>query len=87
MEPRASQARRNFGLVGGDVAGSTVYTAKTRETAYAEVLAYTKRLLGQRDPLAEDAAAIGLSLAEFTDLVGQEWSERQYMGMGHLPAS
>jgi len=70
-----------------DVAGSTVYTAETRETAYAEVLAYTKRRLGQRDPLAEDAAAIGLSLDEFTDLVGQEWSERQHMGMGHLPAS
>lgn len=70
-----------------DVTGWTVYTAETRETAYAEVLAYTKRRLGQRDPLAEDAAAIGLSLAEFTDLVGQEWSERQHMGMGHLPAS
>jgi len=70
-----------------DVTGWTVYTAETRETAYAEVLAYTKRRLGQRDPLAEDAAAIGLSLSEFTDLVGQEWSERQHMGMGHLPAS
>jgi len=47
----------------------------------------TKRRLGQHDPLAEDAAAIELSLVEFTDLVGQEWAEHQHMGMGHLPMS
>jgi len=70
-----------------DVAGRTVYLAATAECAYAEVLAYTKRRLGQQDPLTKDAAAVGLSVAEFSGLVGAEWSERQHMGVGHLPSS
>jgi len=70
-----------------DVAGRTVYLAETAECAYAEVLAYTKRRLGQQDPLTKDAAAVGLSFAEFNGLVGAEWAERQHMGVGHLPSS
>jgi len=64
-----------------------VYLAETAECAYAEVLAYTKRRLGQQDPLTKDAAAVGLSVAEFSGLVGAKWSERQHMGVGHLPSS
>jgi len=64
-----------------------VYLAQTAEGAYAEVLAYAKRRLGQQDPLSEDAAAVGLSVGEFVGLVGQEWAERQHMGVGHLPSS
>ena len=70
-----------------DVPGRTVYLADTAECAYAEVLSYTKRRLGQRDPLTADAAALGLTVAAFTELVGQEWAERQHMGLGHLPSS
>ena len=33
-----------------------MYLAETAECAYAEVLAYTKRRLGQQDPLTKDAA-------------------------------
>lgn len=79
-EPDASWSRY-------DVPGRTVYLAETAECAYAEVLAYAKRRLGERDPLTQDAAAAGLSLAEFTELVGAEWADRQHMGVGHLPSS
>ncbi len=70
-----------------DVVGRTVYLAETAECAYAEVLAYTKRRLGQQDPLTKGAAAVGLSVAEFSGLVGAEWVERQHMGVGYLPSS
>lgn len=79
-EPDASWSRY-------DVAGQTLYLADTAECAYAEVLAYSKRRLGQQDPLTEDAAAVGLPVDEFLELVGAEWAERQHMGVGHLPSS
>jgi len=59
----------------------------TRESAYAVVLAYAKRRLGNMTRWRRDAAAVGLSLAEFTDLVGREWAVRQCTGIGHVPAS
>ena len=58
------------GPVGADVSswsrydthdGRTVYTAATRGCAFDEVLAGFRRRPGDRDSLARDAAAVGLS--------------------------
>jgi hypothetical protein len=67
--------------------GRTVYGAATRECAYAEVLSYTRRRLGQTDPLA--AAAEGLAAVDgataLAEIVDQEWAERGHLPLGHLP--
>ena len=69
-----------------DVPGQTFYLAETRECAYAEVLSQYKRANGTSDTLAKDAAAVGLTLQAFVEEVAQEWSERDSMGLGALPA-
>jgi hypothetical protein len=53
----------------------TVYTASTRRCAFDEVLAGFRRRLGTRDFLATDAAAVGLSVAEFLQAVDADWAE------------
>jgi hypothetical protein len=58
----------------------------TRESASAVVLAYAKRRLGHMTRWRRDAAAVGLSLAEFTDLVGREWAATETALEGELAA-
>lgn len=70
-----------------DVPGKTVYLAETAEGAYTEVLASVKRRLAEQDPLAADAAALGMSTDEFLARVDEDWTERQHMDSGHLPSS
>ena len=55
--------------------GRTVYTASTRGCAFDEVLAGFRRRLGAGDSLARDAAAVGLSVAEFLRAVDEDWAE------------
>jgi hypothetical protein len=69
-----------------DVPGQTLYVAETRESAYAEVLVPFKRANGSSDPLAKDAEAMGMTLEEFVEEVSREWSERDFMGLGAIPA-
>lgn len=69
-----------------DVPGQTFYVAETRECAYAEVLAFFKRANGTGDSLAKDAEFAGLSLAEYVEEIAREWSERDFMGLGAIPA-
>ena len=64
----------------------TVYLAETRECAYAEVLASFKRPAGSDDPLAKDAEALGMSVEEFIEEIAAEWAERDFMGLGSVPA-
>jgi hypothetical protein len=82
------------GPVGSDVSswsrydtydGRTVYTVSTRGCAFDEVLAGFRRRLGDRDSLAKDAAAVGLSVAEFLRAVDDDWAELGVMLPGHLP--
>lgn len=68
-----------------DVPGArTVYAGSTAECAYAEVLAYYRRRLGDRDPLAADAAAVGLTPTELAAAVTAEWADRGHMRPGEL---
>jgi hypothetical protein len=69
-----------------DVPGQTFYIAETRECAYAEVLSPFKRANGASDPLAGDAAFLGMTLEEYVEEVTREWSERDLMGLGAIPA-
>lgn len=69
-----------------DVPGQTFYVAETRESAYAEVLQPFKRANGLADPLAKDAAAMDMTIEEFIEEVAREWSERDFMGLGAIPA-
>lgn len=69
-----------------DVLGETFYLAETREGAYAEVLAPFKRANGSTDPLAKDAAALGMTLEEFVEEVARDWADRDFMGLGAVPA-
>lgn len=64
----------------------TLYLAETRECAYAEVLAYFRRRLGQADVLAKDARFLGLDPASLSALVEHEWSRRGHLPPGYLPA-
>lgn len=66
--------------------GETFYLAETREGAYAEVLAPFKRANGSTDPLAKDAAALGMTLEEFVEEVARDWADRDFMGLGAVPA-
>jgi hypothetical protein len=66
-------------------AGRTAYTASTKGCAFDEVLAGFRRRLGARDSLAKDAAAVGLSVAEFLRAVDEDWAELSVMVPGHLP--
>lgn len=70
-----------------DSPGLTLYAAQKKETAYAEVLAQFKRQLGAVDPLAADAAAIGMSREEFLESIADEWAASSFMGLGAVPAS
>lgn len=70
-----------------DSPGFTLYTAERKEAAYAEILAQFKRQLGAVDPLAADAAAIGMSRDDFLELIADEWAENSFMGVGAVPAS
>jgi hypothetical protein len=70
-----------------DVPGRTIYTAERLDVAFAEVLSPFKRHLGEGDPLENDALALGLSTAEFLELVAADWEERSFMGVGAVPAS
>lgn len=63
----------------------TAYLASTRECAYAEVLAYLRRNLSSGDPLAKDAAALGMSVAQFVAEVESDWATSGHMPPGHLP--
>jgi RES domain-containing protein len=64
--------------------GRTIYCASSRECAFAEVLAYHRRKLGESDSLAKDAAFLGLSPVELAALVDDEWQDRGHMRPGHL---
>lgn len=64
--------------------GSTLYMAATRECAFAEVLAYHQRQLGERDLLAKDATFLGVDVTELAGMVDREWQDRGYMRPGHL---
>lgn len=46
------------------IGGRTIYSATTRECAFAEILSYYKRRLGASDALVRDAAALQLSVAD-----------------------
>lgn len=70
-----------------DTLGSTLYVAETEEIAFAELLAPYARILGGKDPLAKDAAALGLSLREFIAEVAADWDEASFMQMGHVMAA
>ena len=65
--------------------GRTVYTASTPGCAFDEVLAGFRRRLGAADGLARDAAAVGLTVAEFLGAVEQDWAGLGVMYPGHLP--
>lgn len=65
--------------------GRALYVAATRECAYAEVLAYLRRWLGQADSLAKDAAFLGLTQGELAAIIEEEWTGRGHMRPGHLP--
>ncbi len=67
--------------------GRTLYAATTPVCAYDEMLASFRRLIGTIDPLTADAATVGLSVADFLAEVQGEWAEREYMHLGHVPAS
>lgn len=69
-----------------DVPGQTYYVAETRECAYAEVLAFFKRPNGSSDPLSEDAAFHDMTLEAYIEEIAMEWSERDFMGLGAVPA-
>lgn len=69
-----------------DVPGQTFYIAETRGCAYAEVLSDFKRANGASDPIAEDAAFLGMTLEEYVEEVAREWSELDFMGLGAIPA-
>lgn len=69
-----------------DVPGQTFYVAETRPCAYAEVLSAFKRTLGSADPLVKDAAALGMTVEEFVEEVARDWSDRDFMGLGAVPA-
>ncbi|MEV8168842.1 hypothetical protein AB0O70_13020 [Microbacterium paraoxydans] len=69
-----------------DVPGQTFYVAETRQCAYAEVLAPFKRANGSADPLTKDAESMAMTLEEFVEEVARDWSERDFMGLGAIPA-
>lgn len=64
----------------------TVYVAETRECAYAEVLASFKRPAGAADPLVKDAEVLGMTLEDYLEEISSEWAERDFMGLGSVPA-
>lgn len=70
-----------------DVLGRTFYVAETRQCAYAELLAFFKRVNGAVDSLAVDAAFHEISLEEYIEEISKEWSERDFEGLGAIPAS
>src|SRR3954468_10827725 len=55
-----------------DVPGRTIYTAGSLDTAFAEVLSPYKRRLGEADPLAADARALGLTSSAFLEMVAAD---------------
>ena len=69
-----------------DVPGQTFYVAETRNAAYAEVLSGFKRANGAADSLAQDADFAGMTLADYVEEIAREWSERNFMGLGAIPA-
>ena len=69
-----------------DVIGQTYYVAESRTCAYAEVLSSFKRANGAADPLVEDAAYYGMTIEEYLEEVAREWDERNFMGLGAIPA-
>ena len=84
------------GPVGSDVlswsrhdtyGGRTVYTASTRGCAFDEVLAGFRRRLGTRDSLVKDAAAVGLTVAEFVAAMEEDWANLGVLYPGHVPAA
>lgn len=85
--PRSAADKDRHGWGRYDVPGSTYYLAETRTAAYAEVLSPFKRANGSGDPLAEDAAFMGMTLEEYVEEVAREWDERSFMGLGAVPAS
>jgi hypothetical protein len=68
-----------------DSPGRTLYVARDRTTAFAEVLSPFKQQLGNVNPLEADAAALGLSLDEFLEQVASDWQEQSFMGVGAVP--
>lgn len=69
-----------------DIVGQTYYVAESRTCAYAEVLSPFKRANGAADPLSADAAFHGMTLEEYVEEVAREWDERNFMGLGAVPA-
>jgi hypothetical protein len=66
--------------------GRTAYLAESRECAYAEVLAYYRRRIGDRDSLSKDAAFLELTDDALAALIEAEWATRGHVAPGHLPA-
>jgi hypothetical protein len=64
--------------------GRTVYAAGSPECAFAEVLAYHRRRLGQVDSLRKDAEFLGLDPAALAGRVEREWQDRGHLPPGHL---
>lgn len=65
--------------------GRTLYVAQLLDTAFAEVLSPFKRELGAVDPIAKDAAALGMTRDEYLESVQADWDERGFMKMGAIP--
>ncbi|ROS28306.1 hypothetical protein EDF22_0028 [Rathayibacter sp. PhB127] len=84
--PRDAAARSRHEWGRYDVLGQTFYLAETRSAAYAEVLSGFKRANGIDDALARDADYAGVTLEEYVEEIAREWSERDFMGLGAVPA-
>jgi len=69
-----------------DTLGSTLYVAETARAAYAEVLSPFKQANGAISALQVDAEAIGMTIEEFLEEIASEWGERNFMGLGAVPA-
>lgn len=68
-----------------DTLGTTVYFAETLETAFEETLAPFRRIIGDSDPLTKDAAALGMTVEKYYELIESSWPENSFMHTGTIP--
>lgn len=80
----ADDLRNDWGRY--DTVGSTLYVAETARSAYAEVLSPLKQANGTASSLQTDAASMGMTIEEFLEEVASEWGDRNFMGLGAVPA-
>ncbi len=69
-----------------DTVGSTLYVAETARSAYTEVLSPLKQANGTVNSLQADAESMGMTIEEFLEEIASEWGERNFMGLGAVPA-